>query len=116
LVLSAGYFGDGFADWYACNSTSRVPLVVLNHVLDISLETYGAEVHLLRAGFGGTIGVAEVERELRSKKYKIVTITHVDTSTGANVPSVSYVRALPNSIIPFHCQACFRTLSLWLMP
>ena len=101
MVLSAGYFGDGFADWYAYNSTSRVPLVVLNHVLDISLETYGAEVHLLRADFGGTIGVGQVEQELRSKKYKIVTITHVDTSTGANVPSVSYVQALPNSIIPF---------------
>ena len=116
MVLSAGYFGDGFADWYAYNLTSRVPLVVLNHVLDISLETYGAEVHLLRAGFGGTIDVAQVERELQSKKYKIVTITHVDTSTGANVPSVSYVRAPPNSIIPFHCQPCFRTLSRWLMP
>ncbi|KAN0121203.1 Pyridoxal phosphate-dependent transferase [Russula decolorans] len=61
LVLSAGYFGDSFAD---------------------CLETYGAEVQLLRAGFGGTIDVAQVERELRSKKYKIVTITHVDTSTG----------------------------------
>jgi alanine-glyoxylate transaminase/serine-glyoxylate transaminase/serine-pyruvate transaminase len=69
-----------------------VPLVVLNHVLDISLETYGAEVHLLRAGFGGTVDVAQVERELRSNKYKIVTITHVDTSTGANLLSVSYVR------------------------
>ena len=33
LVLNAGYFGDSFADWYAYGSTSRVPLVVLNHVL-----------------------------------------------------------------------------------
>lgn len=55
---------------------------------DISLETYGAQVDQLRADFGGTVGIAKVEQELRSKKYKIVTITHVDTSTGANVPSV----------------------------
>ena len=85
--------------------------------LDISLETYGADVRLLHADFGGTIGIAQVEQELRSKKYKIVTITHVDTSTGANVPSVSYVRTPPNTnIIPFRCQPCFRTLSRWLMP
>jgi hypothetical protein len=94
----------------------RVPLVILNHVLDISLQTYGAQVDQLRADFAETVGVAQVEQELRSKKYKIVTITHVDTSTGANVPSVSHVRAPPNSIIPFHCQVCFRTLSRWLMP
>jgi len=61
LVLNAGYFGDGFAD---------------------CLQTYGAQVDQLRADFGGTVGVAQVEQELRSKKYKIVTITHVDTSTG----------------------------------
>src|ERR1700677_116613 len=85
----------------------RVPLVILNHVFDISLQTYGAQVDQLRADFAGTVGVARVEQELRSKKYKIVTITHVDTSTGANAPSV---RAPPNSIIPFHRQVCFRTL------
>lgn len=55
---------------------------------DLSLETYGAQVDQSRADFGGTVGIAKVEQELRSKKYKIVTITHVDTSTGANVPSV----------------------------
>jgi alanine-glyoxylate transaminase / serine-glyoxylate transaminase / serine-pyruvate transaminase len=32
--------------------------------------------------------VSHVEKALQSKKYKIVTITHVDTSTGTNVPSL----------------------------
>ena len=51
----------------------------------LSLQTYGAEVDQLRAEFGGTVDVAQVEQALRSKKYKIVTITHVDTSTGVDV-------------------------------
>jgi alanine-glyoxylate transaminase/serine-glyoxylate transaminase/serine-pyruvate transaminase len=35
--------------------------------------------------------VAQVEQVLRTKKYKIVTITHVDTSTGARVfPSLRW--------------------------
>ncbi len=54
----------------------------------LSLQTYGAQVDQLRADFGGAVDVAQVEQALQSKKYKIVTITHVDTSTGANVPSV----------------------------
>jgi alanine-glyoxylate transaminase/serine-glyoxylate transaminase/serine-pyruvate transaminase len=61
LVLNTGYFGDSFAD---------------------CLQTYGAEVDQLRAEFGATVAVAQVEQALQSKKYKVVTITHVDTSTG----------------------------------
>ncbi|KAI0255821.1 PLP-dependent transferase, partial [Lactifluus subvellereus] len=61
LVLNTGYFGDGFAD---------------------CLQTYGAQVDQLRADFGGTVDVAQVEQALQPKRYKIVTITHVDTSTG----------------------------------
>ena len=52
----------------------------------LSLQTYGAQVDQLRADFGGAVDVAQVEQALQSKKYKIVTIMHVDTSTGANVP------------------------------
>lgn len=55
---------------------------------DFSLQTYGAQVDQLHADFGGTIDAAQVEQALQSKKYKIVTITHVDTSTGAYVPSL----------------------------
>ncbi|KAH9993711.1 PLP-dependent transferase [Russula compacta] len=61
LVLNTGYFGDSFAD---------------------CLQTYGAQVDQLHADFGGTVDAAQVEQALKSKKYKIATITHVDTSTG----------------------------------
>ncbi|KAM5530216.1 hypothetical protein V8D89_016104 [Ganoderma adspersum] len=61
LVLNTGYFGDSFAD---------------------CLRTYGATVDELQAPFGGTVPLAELEAALKAKKYKIVTFTHVDTSTG----------------------------------
>jgi hypothetical protein len=63
-------------------------LVVLNyHGLGLfSLQTYGAQVDQLHADSGGAVDVAQVvEQALRAKKYKIVTITHVDTSTGAQI-------------------------------
>ncbi|KAI0060929.1 PLP-dependent transferase [Artomyces pyxidatus] len=60
LVLNTGYFGDSFAD---------------------CLQTYGAQVDQIRADFGATVNIADVEKALKEKKYKVVTITHVDTST-----------------------------------
>jgi len=60
LVLNSGYFGDSFAD---------------------CLQTYGAKVDQIKADFGAAVKAADVEKALQSKKYKIVTITHVDTST-----------------------------------
>jgi len=60
LVLNTGYFGDSFAD---------------------CLTTYGAQVDQLRAEFGKTVDLSEIEKALSSKKYKAVTITQVDTST-----------------------------------
>ncbi|OTB16102.1 hypothetical protein K445DRAFT_59167 [Daldinia sp. EC12] len=61
LVLSSGYFSDGFAD---------------------CLTVYGAKVDLLKAPVGSRPQLPEIEQALKSKKYKAVTITHVDTSTG----------------------------------
>ncbi|KAJ4190885.1 Hypothetical protein NCS54_00650800 [Fusarium falciforme] len=61
LVLSTGYFGDGFAD---------------------CLRTYGANVTKLDGEVGGRPQLPEIEKALSEKKYKIVTVTHVDTSTG----------------------------------
>ncbi|TBU44001.1 PLP-dependent transferase [Dichomitus squalens] len=61
LVLNSGYFGDSFAD---------------------CLRTYGAVVDEIKAPFGGTVPLSEIEAALKSKKYKLVTFTHVDTSTG----------------------------------
>lgn len=48
----------------------------------VSLQTYGAKVDQIRADFGATASLDELEKALQSKKYKLVTVTHVDTSTG----------------------------------
>ncbi|KAI0741549.1 PLP-dependent transferase [Daedaleopsis nitida] len=61
LVLNSGYFGDSFSD---------------------CLRTYGANVDEVRAPFGAAVALADIEAALKSKKYKVVTFTHVDTSTG----------------------------------
>ncbi|ETS79559.1 hypothetical protein PFICI_09412 [Pestalotiopsis fici W106-1] len=61
LVLSTGYFGDAFADCF---------------------ETYGAKVTKITGPIGGRPQLPEIEEALKSKKFKVVTVTHVDTSTG----------------------------------
>ncbi|KAL7803239.1 PLP-dependent transferase [Trichoderma afarasin] len=61
LVLSTGYFGDSFAD---------------------CLTTYGAKPTKLEGPIGGRPQFPEIEKALAEKKYKLVTVTHVDTSTG----------------------------------
>ncbi|KAL2755127.1 hypothetical protein ACRALDRAFT_1064845 [Sodiomyces alcalophilus JCM 7366] len=61
LVLSTGYFSDGFAD---------------------CLRTYGANPTQLGAPVGSRPQLPEIEKALSEKKYKMVTVTHVDTSTG----------------------------------
>jgi len=61
LVLSTGYFGDGFAD---------------------CLTTYGASVTKIDGPVGGRPQLPEIEKALSQKKYKLLTVTHVDTSTG----------------------------------
>ncbi|KKA18650.1 Serine--pyruvate transaminase [Rasamsonia emersonii CBS 393.64] len=61
LVLHTGYFGDSFA---------------------AALETYGVRATQLKAPIGERPSLAEIEEALKQKPYKIITITHVDTSTG----------------------------------
>lgn len=61
LVLSTGYFGDAFAD---------------------CLGVYGANVTKLDGPVGGRPQLPEIEKALAEKKYKVLTVTHVDTSTG----------------------------------
>ncbi|KAK3321207.1 pyridoxal phosphate-dependent transferase [Cercophora scortea] len=61
LVLGTGYFSDGFADCF---------------------KVYGANVTELKAPVGSRPQLPEIEKALSEKKYKIVTVTHVDTSTG----------------------------------
>jgi alanine-glyoxylate transaminase / serine-glyoxylate transaminase / serine-pyruvate transaminase len=51
-----------------------------------SLETYRAKVTQLKAPIGRAVALSDLERALLEKKkegksYKVVTFTHVDTST-----------------------------------
>lgn len=61
LVLHSGYFADSFADCFT---------------------TYGAKPTQLKAPIGDRPQLDEIEAALKSKKYKAITVTHVDTSTG----------------------------------
>ncbi|GAA5833120.1 hypothetical protein JCM5353_004240 [Sporobolomyces roseus] len=61
LVLNSGYFADSFAD---------------------CIETYGGKVDQVKAPVGGRADLKEVEEALKKEKYKVLTFTHVDTSTG----------------------------------
>lgn len=61
LVVNTGYFGD------------RIGAI---------LERYGAEVTHVKAAPGGHPSLDEVEQALKAGSYKVMTITHVDTSTG----------------------------------
>jgi alanine-glyoxylate transaminase/serine-glyoxylate transaminase/serine-pyruvate transaminase len=64
LVISTGYFGERYAEL---------------------LKRYGAEVTILRSPFGETADPAQVEAELKRSSYKLMTMTHVDTSTAVRV-------------------------------
>jgi alanine-glyoxylate transaminase/serine-glyoxylate transaminase/serine-pyruvate transaminase len=65
LVLHTGYFADTFAK---------------------CLAVYGAKPKQLKAPIGETPQLDEIERALKEKKYKALTVTHVDTSTGVLTP------------------------------
>ncbi|MCJ1465708.1 hypothetical protein MMC07_004327 [Pseudocyphellaria aurata] len=61
LVLHTGYFADSFADCF---------------------EAYGVSTTQLKAPIGDRPQLSDVEKALKDKKYKLLTVTHVDTSTG----------------------------------
>jgi len=65
LVLSTGVFGERFEDL---------------------LSRHGADVTVLRAPVGQTLDLNQVEDALKSGEYKVLTITHVDTSTAVRMP------------------------------
>ena len=64
LILSTGYFGERFKNIF---------------------DRYGAESTILSAPIGEVIDIDIIEKELKKKSYKIITMTHVDTSTGVLV-------------------------------
>lgn len=73
LVLHTGYFADSFADCF---------------------ETYGVTATQLKAPIGGRPQLHAVEKALKEKKYKLLTVTHVDTSTGV----LSEIKALSEMV------------------
>ena len=65
LVVNTGYFSDRMAKM---------------------LERHGAEVVQVRAAPGDAPALDEVERSLKSRRFKLMTVTHVDTSTAVLTP------------------------------
>ena len=64
LVISTGYFGARYAEM---------------------LKRYGAEVTVLQAPLGGIVEPDKIETQLKKGSYKLMTFTHVDTSTAVRV-------------------------------
>jgi len=82
LVLHTGYFADSFADCF---------------------ETYGVKATQLKAPIGDRPQQDEVEKALKEKEYKAITITHTDTSTGvlSEIEGIAKLvhRVSPNTLI-----------------
>ncbi|WP_452231075.1 pyridoxal-phosphate-dependent aminotransferase family protein [Lacinutrix sp. MEBiC02404] len=64
LVISTGYFGTRYKD---------------------ILERYQVDVTILEVAVGEVPSLEAIENALKNKVYKVVTMTHVDTSTGVLV-------------------------------
>ena len=82
LVLHTGYFADSFADCFG---------------------TYGVSATQLKAPIGERPQLPEIERALKEKAYHMITVTHVDTSTGvlSEIEALSELvhRVSPNTLI-----------------
>ncbi|MDG4946229.1 alanine--glyoxylate aminotransferase family protein [Weeksellaceae bacterium KMM 9713] len=60
LVISTGYFGLRYAE---------------------ILKRYTADVDILEAEVGDVVAIEDIEQQLKTKPYKLLCFTHVDTST-----------------------------------
>lgn len=65
VVVSTGVFGERFVDL---------------------LGRHGAEVSVIRADLGRAVDLDRIESELQRTKARLLTVTHVDTSTGVRMP------------------------------
>ena len=61
LVITTGVFGDWFAECF---------------------KVYGAKVSQVICDFGAVPDTSAIEKALKAEKFKLVSLTHVDTSTG----------------------------------
>ena len=73
LVCSNGFFGDRFID--LC-------------------ERKGLNVDVLQARWGDSVTPEMVENRLAQKDYQVVTVTHVETSTGVAAPVADIARTV----------------------
>lgn len=83
LVLNTGYFSDSFSS---------------------ALKIYGAHVDEIKTlNVGDKLSLEEIEAAVKAKSYKVVTITHVDTSTGvlSDIEGISKVikRVSPQTLV-----------------
>lgn len=80
LVVNTGYFGDRYGD---------------------ILTRYGAEVTHVRAAVGDRPTLEQVEEALQNGPYKLMTVTHVDTSTGVltDIPGLAALARKYNTLI-----------------
>ncbi|EFQ96718.1 alanine-glyoxylate aminotransferase 1 [Nannizzia gypsea CBS 118893] len=82
LVLHTGYFGDSLS---AC------------------LQTYGANATQIKAPIGDRPSLEEISKALQEKEYKVLTVTHVDTSTGvlSDIKAITEVvrKVSPNTLV-----------------
>jgi len=80
LILSQGYFGDRMGQ--ICDS-------------------FGLANDVLRSPWGKAVLPAELSEALSRKVYDVVSVTHVDTSTGACAPVRAYAEILKDTGILF---------------
>ncbi|KAG5647870.1 hypothetical protein DXG03_007794 [Asterophora parasitica] len=70
-------------------------------------QTYGAKVDIVKAEVGTAVSQSVIEEKLKEKKYKVVTFTHVDTSTGvlsdAKAIAETVRRVSPESLVIADC-------------
>ncbi|KAG5209784.1 Alanine-glyoxylate transaminase/serine-glyoxylate transaminase/serine-pyruvate transaminase [Trichophyton interdigitale] len=82
LVLHTGYFGDSLSE---------------------CLQTYGANATQIKAPIGDRPSLDEISKALQEKEYKILTVTHVDTSTGvlSDIKAITEVvrKVSPNTLV-----------------
>jgi alanine-glyoxylate transaminase/serine-glyoxylate transaminase/serine-pyruvate transaminase len=80
LVVNTGYFGDRYG---------------------ALLERYGAKVTHVRAPVGGCPSLDQVEEELKRHRFRVMVVTHVDTSTAvlANIQDLAALARQYNALV-----------------